>query len=306
MNVSILIGSRDRFEVLRRCVASIFSQDYPALEIIVLDDNSSRYHLADLLSEEFDDPRLRCLRAEESLGVAAGRNLLLAQATGDIFCFIDDDAIFQDDDAISHLVAAFETHPGVGIIATQVFDHYPSGHIRLYLPFTQRQMKRNPRLVIEPQPISYYLGTCHAIRRQVVTTCGGYQKFTKFGEEELDMSYRAIEAGFSLLYWPPVVVHHFPQPSVVDRRPKHRHAELYYHTRNRFYLAYRYLPWLYVPVYLVIWLGVYGSRAIRWGALREFTDGMWDGLRQIKGLTRTPLSPRSVCYLKQNHGRLWF
>lgn len=306
MKVSVLIGTRDRINVLTRCLHSVLAQDYPALEVIVLDDASSQYRLADLLRAEFTDPRLCCLRVDESLGVAGGRNRLLAEAAGDIFCFIDDDAVFQTTDAVSQAVSAFEAHPSLGIIAAKVIDHYSDGRIRLYLPFTQRQMKNEPRLMSESRRVSYYLGTCHAIRRKVIDVCGGYLSNTKFGEEELDLSYRAIEAGFELLYVPQVSIDHFPQPSVVSQPGQRRQMELYYHTRNRFYLAYKYLPWRYVPVYLAIWLGVYGARALRQRAGREFFAGIGDGLRQLNSLQRTPLSRRAVAYLQHNFGRLWY
>lgn len=302
----MLIASRDRINVLALCVQSVLSQTYHPLEIVVLDDGSRQYHLANLLSAQFDDPRLRCLRVEESLGVAGARNLLMQQATGDILCFIDDDAFFQDDQAVARLVEAFNRQPSAGIIAVKVIDHYPTGHMRLSLPFTQRQLRRQPQLVTRPGRVAYYLGTGHAIRRNVLAVCGSYHSASKFGEEELDLSYRAIEAGFELHYLPDVTVQHFPQPSVVTRSGAHRHIELYYHVCNRFYLAYKYLPWQYVPVYLAVWLGMYGWRAVWQQAHREFCAGIRDGLKQLKSVRRTPLSRRAVAYLRNNYGRLWY
>jgi len=306
MKVSVLIASRDRINVLALCLQSVLSQTYHPLEIVVLDDGSRQYHLAKLLSAKFDDSRLRCLRVEESLGVAGARNLLMQQATGDIFCFIDDDAFFQDDLAVARLVQSFYQPPQVGIIAVKVIDHYPTGRMRLSLPFTQRQLRRQPQLVTQPGRVAYYLGTGHAIRRSVIEACGGYHSASKFGEEELDLSYRAIEAGFELRYLPDVTVQHFPQPSVVTRSGQYRHVELYYHVCNRFYLAYRYLPWKYVPVYLAVWLGVYGGWAVRRRAYREFWAGIIDGLKQLKTIRRTRLSRRAVAYLRNNSGRLWY
>ncbi len=271
MNISVLINSRDRPQVLARCLCSVLSQSLEPAEILVLDDASSTCRLAEELGPLFNKHRLRFIRSEQPLGVSAGRNWLMAEASGDAFCFIDDDAFFADDTALMSLASAMAANSRAAIIATKVFDHYPSGRDRLYLPFTQRAIKQNLCLIDQPQLVSYYLGTCHAIRREVISQCGAYRQATKFGEEELELSYRAIEAGFEIVYLPQVVVHHYPQPSVITT-DTHKQPELYYHVQNRFLLAYKYLPWRYVPVYVSIWLVRNGVWALGAGAVREFME----------------------------------
>ena len=46
-----------------------------------------------------------------------------------------------------------------------------------------------------------------------------------YGEEELDLSYQAIEAGFDILYLPAVEIHHYPRPPVVDHKDGYRQPE---------------------------------------------------------------------------------
>lgn len=305
MKVSILIGSRDRLEVLKRCVKSACAQQYSPLEILVLDDNSSQVRLDEALAAQFPDSRLRCFRSDAARGVAGGRNFLMQQASGDIFCVLDDDAYFEDRDNIVQLVEAFKRDPKVGLVATKVVDHQ-AGQTDLRVPFSRRARKKQPDLAGRMQRVSYYLGTCHAMRRKLIERCGGYRDDLMYGEEELDLSYRAIEAGFELLYLPDVVVHHHPQTSVVGQRGNHYHPELYYHVRNRFFLAYQYLPARYIPIYLSIWLSRYGLRAIRQGSFTEFLEGLRAGLTLTKSLQRTPLSPPAIRYLQAHHGRLWY
>ncbi len=305
MKVSILIGSRDRPEILKRCLESACAQQYSPLEILILDDNSTQVRLAEALAVQLADARVRCLRADESRGVAGGRNFLMQQAKGDIFCVIDDDAYFEDRDNIVQLVEAFKRDPKVGIVATRVVEHQ-AGQTDLRVPFSRRARQQQPGLTGRTQRVSYYLGTCHAIHRKVIERCGGYRDDLMFGEEELDLSYRAIEAGFELLYLPEVVVHHHPQPSVVGQRDDRPRSELYYHVRNRFFMAYQYLPALYIPTYLTVWLSLYGLRAMRQRRFKDFWGGMQAGLALIKSLQRTRLSPPTIRYLKAHHGRLWY
>ena len=304
MKISVLIGSRDRIDVLVRCLNSVLSQKYSPLEVVVLDDNSSQYCLQELLAAKITDPRLRCIRSDTMLGVARGRNLLMQQAGGDVFVVIDDDAYFADDQALCRLADVLHSQPGAGIVACKIIDHR-AGQKRLLLPFSQRTRKQHPAITEQFGRASYFLGGGHAVRRQVINSCGLYSSELTFGEEELDLSYRAIEAGFQIYYLPTVIIHHYPQPSVV-RAGKLKQPELYFHVRNRFFLAYKYLPWKYVPFYLLIWLIRYSREGLQKKALRECRRGIRAGFNLWRRIDRTPLSPRAVTYLQKNHGRLWY
>lgn len=305
MRVSVVIGSRNRPEVLIRCLQSILCQDYPDLEVLVLDDASDKVDLCRLLMDHFKDPRLRCLRSDVQLGVAGGRNRLITESTGDILCVIDDDAYFEDSSAITRLANVFHSDEKIGIVACKVVDHHPSG-TDLLVPFPRFWRRRRPGITEQAQYVSYYLGGCHAIRRKVLELCGMYADDLIFGEEELDLSYRVIASGYRIYYEPSVVVHHCPQASVVGRGQKKHSGELYYHIRNRLYLAYKYLPARYLPVYLTIWLGYYFIEAIRRGELTTFFAGLRDGILRLRRYDRIPIDAQTRRYLRRHYGRLWW
>lgn len=305
MKVSVLISSRNRFDVLSRCLQSVFLQDYPDFEVVVLDDASDEMDLCYEVTKIFNNPRLKCMRSNNQLGVAGGRNRLMLEARGDIFCFIDDDAYFENSNAITRFVSVFRACKDVGIVACKVLNH-SGGNTDLLVPFPKILRRRKPDITGQAQYVSYYLGTCHAIRREVVEQCGMYADELMFGEEELDLSYRAIGAGYSIYYEPSIVVHHCPQPSVV-KDVKHGHSlELYYHVRNRLYIAYRYLPAKYIPIYLSIWLVRYFLGSLQSKNLGYFFGGLYDGLKRLKNFARTPINDRTIQYLRKHYGRLWY
>ena len=305
MKVSVLIGSRNRPEALHRCLTSILNQDYADLQILVLDDNSDQMRLDEIVRAAFPDPRLHCFRSEQPLGVAAGRNFLMQQADGDVFCVLDDDACFTQADAISHFMDSFKEYPQAGILAFFIIDQ-DTAEAALHVPFSQRSLKQDPGLLTKSGLVSYYLGGGHALRRTVIEQCGAYRDDLTFGQEELDLSYRVIEGGFQIIYLPQIVIHHYPEPSVLDGQGKLRHKELYFFTRNRFFIAYRYLPAKYVPIYLGMRLAKQGLEAIRARALGQYFGGILAGLKMLPHIERTPLSPHAVAYLEANYGRLWY
>src|SRR3546814_7486574 len=81
--------------------------------------------------------------------------------------------------------------------------------------------------------VSYFLAGCYAVRRAAVETCGGYRPEMKYGEEELDLSYRLIAAGYDIVYEPGIVAYHWPEPSAVKSAQQGGPSEIYYQVQDR-------------------------------------------------------------------------
>ena len=303
MTISVLIGSRNRPHVLKKCIESVLVQDHQAFEIIVLDDASKDKSAYSRTIANYSDPRLRLIRSERPLGVSGSRNLLMQQATGDIFFVIDDDAYIEHESSLSRIVDIFKEKQDVGIVACKVQNH---GVVeRPYnVPFSQKILRRDPAVIEKGQYVGYFVGTAHAIRREVIDMCDGYNANLFFGEEELDLSYRAISKGWRIWYEPSILVHHVPQPSVVGKG--RGDDELLHHVKNRLYLAWRYLPARYIAFYLAVWLGKYFCDAVKKGFLGAYFKGLVLGIRVLRNTPREPLQKEAIRYLKMNFGRLWY
>jgi GT2 family glycosyltransferase len=304
VKVSVLIGSRNRPTAITKCLNSILVQDYKSIEILVLDDNSDLCNLQHVITENFDDNRLYCYRSDVGLGVAGGRNLLMKKASGDILIVVDDDAYFTENNSITKIVEILANNSKVGIIATKIVDF--GEQEKLLLPFSQRSLKKQPELADRTQLVSYYKGGGHALLNKVVKTCGLYQQNLVFGGEELDLSYRAIEAGFEILYTPDVVIHHRPEASAIAKNTKFSSSELFFHVRNRLFFAYKYLPLPYIPIHLAIWMTKYALISIKKSSFTELVSGTLAGMKGLSEIQRQPLSKQAAQYLKLNHGRLWY
>lgn len=92
---TILIPTKDRPNLLRRAVKSALDAAPGNSEVIVIDDKSNPP--AQIVLEEFDDPRLVCLVNGDKGGAAAARNLGMKSAKGEVVFFLDDDDEFMAD-----------------------------------------------------------------------------------------------------------------------------------------------------------------------------------------------------------------
>lgn len=300
--VSVLIGTRNRPHALSRCLESVLVQDYPDFEIVILDDGSEQ-NIAALVGERFPDPRIRWLRSERRLGVAGGRNRLIEDAQGSILVSIDDDAILGDSSSISHIVEHFRSMPQVGVLAFKIVTHLQNS-TELWLPFSRRNLQKHPQFSDRPRLVSYYIGTGHAIRREVFNRCGLYQDDLVYYGEDLELSYRVIQSGIPILYAPDLVLDHFPEPSAL--KPQGEREEMRFAVCNRIWMAWKHLPQRYLWPHLAIWLTFYGVTALRRRQLRQFWQGACVGFVGLRRLQRQVLNKEAIAYLKVNFGRLWY
>jgi len=87
--VSVVIPTYNRAALVGRAVASVLSQTYRNLEVIVIDDRSTDE--TGRILEGVRDPRVRVVTAEARLGVAEARNRGIELASGRFVAFLDDD-----------------------------------------------------------------------------------------------------------------------------------------------------------------------------------------------------------------------
>ena len=108
--LSVLICTRDRPKALLRCLESVLAQDYPNLEVLVLDDCSARYDICALLGKHSNNHLLTCFHSERQLGIAEGRNFLIQHARGEVCVIIDDDTTLADPQCLTRIIGYFKNN----------------------------------------------------------------------------------------------------------------------------------------------------------------------------------------------------
>jgi glycosyltransferase involved in cell wall biosynthesis len=88
-NVSVIIPTYNRAEVLGRAVKSVLNQGYGDFEIIVVDDGSTdnTWHVSGAFSKQ----QVKYVRHEKNMGPAAARNTGIGHASGKFIAFQDSD-----------------------------------------------------------------------------------------------------------------------------------------------------------------------------------------------------------------------
>jgi GT2 family glycosyltransferase len=244
---------------LRRAVESIGAQASGA-EIVIVANGVDSARL------DVDDLRVRVVASDENLGVPGGRDLGLRSTTADIVFFLDDDAEVVSADLQDRALAQFAADPMTGALSFRIVDE--SGRT------TRRHVPRiGARSADTSGPVVNFLGGACALRRSAYIEAGGYWSTLRYGHEELELSWRLIDRGWSVRYLADAEVFH---PATVIGR----HEFGWQLTgRNRVLIARRNLPWPVAILHLVSWSALGVLRAPDARCRRAYLAGFVEGLR---------------------------
>lgn len=292
--VSYLVLTMNRSRELSRCIESIREQEYPHLEIVVV-DNASSDGTGEMVRKNFPEVRYRRLR--ENLGAAQGRNQAFSMARGEICVVLDDDAELAGREATRRIVEYFREDPGLGALSLNVKNAF-TGKVD-----TKAVPRRDKRILMQDYPCTYFCAAGVAIRRSAFEEAGGFWGELFIYAEELDLAYRILDRGYRMLHSSGIDVLHRESPVA---RPSGRYFR--YSTRNRIWIAWRNLPWPNALTTSLAWAAHNGVKSLRSGLFPAYLAGVGDALRGMKHplRQRKVLDPATMKVLKQYSGRVWY
>jgi GT2 family glycosyltransferase len=243
--------------VVAECVRSLLAQDYPALEVLVV-DNASTDDSAAMIRDKF--PHVRLHVNEKNLGFGGGNNVGIGLAQTPYLLMCNNDTTIEPD-AVRRLVEAMEARPEVGsatpcivlaatgrVDATGIVvcpDGLALGRGRAELPSALR----------EPAE-TFYASDCCCLYRRTMLDALRLPSGELYDEDffayadETDMGWRAQRLGWTSIYVPTAMVLHRHAMSSGSVSPfLVRLVE-----RNRIWVAVKNFPW-WLIVAGVFWTG---------------------------------------------------
>ncbi len=105
--ISVYMPTYNRVQMAIRAIESVLAQDYPKLELLVVDDASSDDTWQVLTNKYINDERIRFFRQSTGQGACAARNRAISEAKGEFVTGIDDDDEFLPN-RLSSLYSAYD------------------------------------------------------------------------------------------------------------------------------------------------------------------------------------------------------
>lgn len=281
-SIRIIIVNWNAGQQLRDCISSIAiakQEGFTLSEVVIVDNGSTDGSL-----DGVDQLRMpvTIVRNKENRGFGAACNQGAAEAAGDYLLFLNPDTLLSDDSLAKPIDFMQQpSNSGIGICGIRLVDEegntstsaarFPTlrvmagkilGLTKLFPSVFPANLMISSDLR-ENSSVDQVIGAFFLIRKNVFDRCGGFDERFFVYFEEVDLSLRAKQLGYSSYFLSEVSAFH--KGGGCSERVKA--ARLFYSLRSRILYAQKHYSWMEF-VALVLLTGLELPLRIAQGALR--------------------------------------
>lgn len=210
--VSVVVVCFNNLDISRKCLISLFRQDYQPMEVIVV-DNGSQDDIRGMVCKEFPNAKIICLR--DNIGFAGGYNAGMSIAKGKYIAIINNDAVASPQ-WLSSMVFVAEQDEQIGSVASIILDGNRPGildsvGVGMALDGMSRQIMRGKNLTFFPKKKEVLISSgCACLLRMDALRIVGFfdEDFFAYCEDS-DLCLRLCWAGFKTVIASDAIVIHY-------------------------------------------------------------------------------------------------
>ncbi|MGC2776127.1 MAG: glycosyltransferase [Bradyrhizobium sp.] len=219
-HVTIIIPTRDRCDLLRKCVDGILARtDYPSFDVMIIDNRSRESETFRYYATLQGDPRVRILPYPGEFNYAKLHNEMTPFARGEVLAFVNNDldVIGRDwlEAMVGHVLEA-----DVGAVGAKLYypdDTIQHGGVVLgsrgaasHMYVGSRRSEFGPHgLLMVSQEVSAVTAACLVCRRSVFTAVGGLDEKLAVDFNDIDFCLRLRERGYRIVWAADAVLYHY-------------------------------------------------------------------------------------------------
>ena len=226
--VSIIVPTRDRPELLKRCIEGVLKRTkYKPFELIIVDNDSVEPATHALFRKFARDRRVRILPAPGPFNYSAINNMAVAQARGEILLLLNNDVTVMEPGWLSEMVAQ-AARPEVGAVGAALLyedgrvqhggvvlgvgaDEPVAGHLYAGARSMEKSYFNHLRLA---RTVSAVTAACLAMRKSVFLEAGGFdEQNLAVAFNDVDLCLKIGALGYQLIWTPRATLTHLESAS---------------------------------------------------------------------------------------------
>ena len=218
--VSIVVPTRDRLDLIRRCLESVLEKSsYQNYEILVVDNQSVEPDVLAFLESMSEHKKVRVLRYDMPFNFSAMNNMAVELALGEVICLLNNDTEVISPDWLEEMVGNL-LQSKVGVVGAKLL--FPDGrvqhggdlvgvggvanHAHAYL---QRTDPGYCNRAVVAQDLSAVTAACLVTWRSLYQELGGLdERHLKVAFNDVDYCLRVREAGYRVVWTPHAELYH--------------------------------------------------------------------------------------------------
>ncbi len=226
MQLSIVIVNYNSKRLLEQCLISVQKTVEGISKEIVIVDNNSSDGSREFLQKTFPD--CVCIFNDQNAGFAKACNQGYKQSLGKYILFLNPDTVVSKD-CFQKCISFFETHQDAGAIGVRMINEkgkflkeskrgfpspaaafyklfglaFPFPHSKIFSKYYAGHLPEN-----ENNPVDVLSGAFMMIRKEMLQKTGSFdESFFMYGED-IDLSYRILQAGYKNYYLGEITITH--------------------------------------------------------------------------------------------------
>ena len=217
--ISIIIPSKDQAITLQTCIDSILKDNYPNLEFLILENNSTENETFQLYETLKQDSRFKIINWTKPFSYAAINNYGAKLANGELLLFLNNDIESLKKDNLFRL-AEHALRPETGAVGAALF--YPDNtiqHAGVVLAMTGiagHALRHTPKgklgygfRMATIKNVSCVTGACLMMKQKTFEEVNGFDENLAIAFNDIDLCLKVREKGYTVVWTPHAEFTHF-------------------------------------------------------------------------------------------------
>jgi GT2 family glycosyltransferase len=272
--LSIVVVNYNVKNLLKKCLESIFKYEKDIEFEVMVVDNNSKDHSQEMLKRDF--PQVKLTENKRNLGFSRACNQGIKQSRGRYILLLNPDTEFTSG-GFKKMIDFMDSKPEVGICGPKMINKegklqfscrsFPSyltaisssqSILNRIFPenFLSQKYLLKEKDHSQSSEVDWVSGSCLLAKREMLEKVGLLDERFYMYVEDVDLCHRAKKSGFSVFYFPLVVVIHHIGKSTQKRK----FAMLLEHHRSMYYFYKKHHnPNIFLKgiVFLSIWMRLF-------------------------------------------------
>lgn len=217
--ISIIIPTKDRVDLLSKCLNTIFDKTaYGNYEVVLVDNNSVEKETFDFYKTLESIAKFRLIMDNGDFNFSRLINKGVSESLGEYICFLNNDTEIITPNWLEEMLY-YAIDPNVGIVGAKLL--YPDGRIQHAGVIVGlhgladhafkgcREDEDYMYRINTPQEYLAVTAACMMTKKRVFKEVGGFDEKLKVNFQDLDYCLKVFEKGYKIIYTPlAVLIHH--------------------------------------------------------------------------------------------------